>query len=374
KNKSALYLAHKNLGRATLVYWNDLNPYQKAEERDQVIQEVQQSFKDAEKSNIKDPLVKFYIALMDDFKDFVQTPDSLDCLPASKRYEEAIKLYKDVEKVEIVDNNFFALLELGHLLVSRDAYKISKNLKHTYWDDLNGYQKAIELYNKLQVSNQNAKDSVLLSKAKAQLLNAQAQLLNYNREKAQNNREKAQEDLKKAQRFFNQTKNYFEEILKVEPKAYQIRYYIGNSYVLDKGQYEKAIEEYDKVTENPDTELYYYALRDSGFAYYMTSNYKKAKNRFIRALNLEVSQTRAEKEERVLMEKYLEKIENDQCDQIDNDDNICNFEYRTSLKKELFDAGFFQSIFTVHDKDRGTDPFIDVEHDKFYTCRNDPEF
>ncbi|NEQ86277.1 MAG: tetratricopeptide repeat protein [Moorea sp. SIO2I5] len=353
KNNSTLYLAHKNLGRATLVYWNDLNPSQKAEKKDKVIQEVQNQFKLAEKYNPKDPQVKFYIALMEDFKDFVkdfvldhQTPDYFsDCLSASQRYEKAINLYKDVEKVETVDNDFFALLELGHFLVSRDADNISKNLKDTYWDDLNGYDKAIELYNKLQVSDQNGKHTVLLSKAKAQLFN----------------------------RDYEDARNSFKEILEEEPKAYQIRYYLGNSYILDNNQYNQAIEEYDQITENDETKFFYYVLRDSGFVYYMNSNYNKAKNRFKRALGRDVSQTTAEKEERVLMEKYLQKIEKDKCDQLDTTNNSCDIEYRESIKQELFAAGIFHSIFTVHDKDRGTDPFIDVEHDKFYKCRKNPE-
>ncbi|NER91720.1 MULTISPECIES: tetratricopeptide repeat protein [unclassified Moorena] len=355
-NNFALYLAYKNLGRAKLVYsyasWQKnkgpkiitINNTQLTV--DQLIEQVKENFKSAEKYNPEDPLIKLYIALMEDFKDFVLNPESLDCLPASQRYEEAINLYIDVKKVKTVDNNFFALLELGHFLVSRDRNKTSKNLKKDKWNNFNGYKKGIELYNKLQVSDQNGKHTVLLSKAKAQLLN---------------------KDYEKA-------RDSFEKILQKEPDAYQIRYYIGNSYILENGQYDQAIKEYDKVTENPDTELYYYALRDSGFAYYMTSKYDQAKDRLDRALNLEVSKTQAEKERRELMEEYFKKIKDGQCDQLDPDNNSCELEDRKSLEYKLFDAGFFQSIFTVHDKKRGTDPFIDVEHDKFYQCRNDPEF
>ncbi|NEO76226.1 hypothetical protein [Moorena sp. SIO4G3] len=378
KNKSALYLAHKNFGRANLVYWNDLDASEKAERKDKEIKKVQNHFKSAEEYNPKDPQVKFYIALMEDFKyfDFVREDNNQKCLlwPASKRYEKAINLYKDVAKVETVDNNFFALLELGHLLVSRDAGKISKNLKHTYWDDLNGYQKAIELYNKLQVADPNVKHTVLLSKAKAQLLNAEYQLINYYGEKAQNNREKAQDYFEKAQDYFKKAQKYLTDILKVKPKAYQIRYYLGNSYILANNQYKEAIIEYEEITEPDDTKFFYYALRDAGFVYYLNKKYNKAKDRLDRARELEVSETPIEKERRELMENYLEKIEKNKCDQLDTDNNICDIEDRSSLKQKLIKAGFFQAKLEFHDKKRRTDPFINVANDKLHECEKNPEF
>ena len=46
---------------------------------------------------------------------------------------------------------------------------------------------------------------------------------------------------------------------------------------------------------------------------------------------------------------------------------------RTLAKNDLKRQGVFTSISTVHRQDKPTDPFIEVEHDKFYKCRIKPE-
>ncbi|MEM8780760.1 MAG: protein kinase, partial [Cyanobacteria bacterium P01_G01_bin.49] len=258
-NSKDLNTAYKNVGKAALIIWDRAGDLERKEEqKNNKIQEVTNYFEEAEKYNDIDPQAKFYLALMQDFRDFVLTPENLDCLPATKRYEQAINLYKDIDSVKTVGNDFFALLELGHFLVSRDRDKTPYALGDTIWDSLNGYQKAIRLYDKLlQVPDENARYTVLLSKAKAQLL------------------DNKYEDARKS----------FAEALKIEPDAYQIKYYLGNSYAQI-GNYMEAVEEYDSVTENYQTRHYYYALRDSGFAHYMISEYAKAQERFERAIAL----------------------------------------------------------------------------------------
>lgn len=347
-NNSALNTARKSAGRAALVYWNGLSNEQEKEDRqDAIVQEVKNHFDVAEKYKPKDPQAKFYSALMDDFEDFVLTSEELDCLPASERYEQAINLYAGIGKIDAVGNNFFALLELGHFLVSRDRDQVSGNLNDEFLNDLNGYEKAMELYRKLvDVKDDNARYTTLLSLAKAQLLDKQ----------------------------YGEARSSFEQALEIDSKAYQINYYIGNSFALENGNYDKAVEFYDEVTEDPGTDEYYHALRDSGFAYYMIADYEKAKNRFDRALALGASREQTERSKKNLMEEYKSKINSGRCDQLDFSNSDCSREDRKILREELLRQGIFQSIFTVHDKEKGTDPFLDVEHDAFYKCRAEAEF
>lgn len=347
-NDSALNAARKSAGRAALVYWDELSDEQEKEGRqDAVVQEVKNHFVVAGKYKPRDPQAKFYSALMDDFYDFVLTPEELDCQPASQRYSEAIDLYAGMKNVDTVENDFFALLELGHFLVSRDRAQASSNLSNNFLNDLNGYEKAIELYGKLtRIADDNARYTTLLSLAKAQLLDEQ----------------------------YEEARDSFVQALDIDSEAYQINYYIGNSLALENGNYGDAVKHYDEVTENLGTDEYYHALRDSGFAYYMISDYTQAKDRFERAVALGASHEQTERSKKNLMEEYLGKIDRGRCDQLDSKSSNCSREDRKVLREELLKQGVFQSIFTVHDKKKGTDPFLDVEHDAFYKCRADAEF
>ncbi|MEM8778648.1 MAG: hypothetical protein AAGF26_07225, partial [Cyanobacteria bacterium P01_G01_bin.49] len=85
-----------------------------------------------------------------------------------------------------------------------------------------------------------------------------------------------------------------------------------------------------------------------------------------------------EKTNKNLMEKYLSKIIDNQCNQGSNSNinNICSRQDVESITKDLLKngEGVFSSIFTVHERDKNTDPFLEVEHDAFYKCRSDAEF
>ncbi|NEP06708.1 MAG: tetratricopeptide repeat protein [Okeania sp. SIO4D6] len=339
-NISTLNLEYKNAGRASLVLWDKSSQEAKYKNMNQVIKKIKRYFSVAEELNRKDPQSKFYSAIMEDFEDFVQTPETLDCLPASERYEEAIKLYREGDNIESVGKDFFAVLELGHFLVSRDASQTS-NLGNKYWDNLNGYQKAVELYNKLQVSDKEANYIVLLDKGKAYFLN-------------QN---------------YPAARNSWEEALEIEPRDYQIQYYIGNSLALE-GKYDEAIKRYDQLTEDPNTREVYEALRNSGFAYYILNDYETAKNRFERALKILGKQGTVSQSDIELMEKYLTKIEDGQCDQGNFFDTICYQEDkdRKLVRNDIARKNIFTSVYTDHSKDKPTDPFLEVEHDSFYKC------
>ena len=143
-NISTLNVEYKNAARAYLVQWDK----SRDKNMNLVINRIKRYFSVAEELNQEDPQAKFYSAYMEDFEDFVQTPEKLDCLPASERYQEAIEIYKQGDNIESVGIDFFAVLELGHFLVARDGR--------------NGYEKALELYDKLQVSNKDANYIVLL--------------------------------------------------------------------------------------------------------------------------------------------------------------------------------------------------------------------
>ncbi|MEM1169797.1 MAG: tetratricopeptide repeat protein [Cyanobacteria bacterium P01_H01_bin.35] len=345
-NISTLNLAYKNAGRAFFVIWDQSSQEVKDKKMNQVINKIKRYFSVAEEANQKDPQAKFYSAYMKDFDDFVETPETLDCLPASERYQEAIQLYREGDNIESVGKDFFAVLELGHFLVSRDANQVS-NLGDEYWDNLNGYQKAVELYRKLQVSDKDANYIVLLDKGKAYFLN----------------------------RNYPGARNSWEEALKIEPRDYQIKYYIGNSWALQ-GKYDEAIKRYDKVTEDPNIGEDYEALRNSGFAYYILNNYEKAKNRFERALKILGQRGTVSQSDIEFIERYRNKIRDWQCDQGNSLDTVCYQEDKTRrlVKNDITRKGILTSVYTVHRKDKPTDPFIDIEHDSFYKCRIKPEF
>ena len=327
-NISTLNVEYKNAARAYLVQWDK----SRDKNMNLVINRIKRYFSVAEELNQEDPQAKFYSAYMEDFEDFVQTPEKLDCLPASERYQEAIELYRTGDNIESVGIDFFAVLELGHFLVARDGR--------------NGYEKALELYDKLQVSNKDANYIVLLDKGKAYFWNKEYS--------------KARDSWKKA--------------LEIEPQDYQIKYYIGNSLALEE-RYDEAIKKYDEVTEDKNTKEYYPGLRDSGFAHYILHNYKEAKERFNRAIKILGNRGTGSQLELQLMEKYLDKIEEGECDQGNFRDTTCYQEDkdRTLAKNDLKRQGIFTSISTVHRQDKPTDPFIEVEHDKFYKCRIKPE-
>ena len=327
-NISTLNVEYKNAARAYLVQWDK----SRDKNMNLVINRIKRYFSVAEELNQEDPQAKFYSAYMEDFEDFVQTPEKLDCLPASERYQEAIELYKKGDNIESVGIDFFAVLELGHFLVARDGR--------------NGYEKALELYDKLQVSNKDANYIVLLDKGKAYFWNKE----------------------------YSKARDSWQKALKIEPQDYQIKYYIGNSLALEE-RYDEAIKKYDEVTEDKNTKEYYPGLRDSGFAHYILHNYKEAKKRFNRAIKILGNRGTGSQLELQLMEKYLDKIEEGECDQGNFRDTTCYQEDkdRTLAKNDLKRQGVFTSISTVHRQDKPTDPFIEVEHDKFYKCRIKPE-
>ena len=327
-NISTLNVEYKNAARAYLVQWDK----SRDKNMNLVINRIKRYFSVAEELNQEDPQAKFYSAYMEDFEDFVQTPEKLDCLPASERYQEAIELYRTGDKIESVGIDFFAVLELGHFLVARDGR--------------NGYEKALELYDKLQVSNKDANYIVLLDKGKAYFWNKE----------------------------YSKARDSWQKALKIEPQDYQIKYYIGNSLALEE-RYDEAIKKYDEVTEDKNTKEYYPGLRDSGFAHYILHNYKEAKERFNRAIKILGNRGTGSQLELQLMEKYLDKIEEGECDQGNFRDTTCYQEDkdRTLAKNDLKRQGVFTSISTVHRQDKPTDPFIEVEHDKFYKCRIKPE-
>ncbi|MDY7006627.1 MAG: tetratricopeptide repeat protein [Cyanobacteriota bacterium] len=343
KNVPELNLASKNAGRAKLVIWDKSS---KNKNTDRYIEDIKNYFSKAKAINEKDPQAQFYSAYMEDFEDFVQTPENLDCLPASKRYQEAIKLYREGDNIESVGKDFFAVLELGHFLVARDANQ-TFDLGNEFWDNRNGYQKAVELYKKLQVSDKDANYIVLLDKGKAYFLNQEYSL----------------------------ARDSWEKALEKEPQDYQIKYYIGNSWALE-GEYEEAIKKYDEVTEDQNTGEYYEALRDSGFAHYIINNYETAQNRFERAIKILGNRNKTSQLDIELMEKYLKKIRDGQCDQGSFIETICYQEDKTRklIKNDIKIKDIFTSIYTVHRKDKPTDPFLEVEHDSFYKCRIKPEF
>ena len=202
-NISTLNVEYKNAARAYLVQWDK----SRDKNMNLVINRIKRYFSVAEELNQEDPQAKFYSAYMEDFEDFVQTPEKLDCLPASERYQEAIELYKKGDNIESVGIDFFAVLELGHFLVARDGR--------------NGYEKALELYDKLQVSNKDANYIVLLDKGKAYFWNKE----------------------------YSKARDSWQKALNIEPQDYQIKYYIGNSLALEE-KYDEAINKYDKVTED----------------------------------------------------------------------------------------------------------------------------
>ena len=327
-NISTLNVEYKNAARAYLVQWDK----SRDKNMNLVINRIKRYFSVAEELNQEDPQAKFYSAYMEDFEDFVQTPEKLDCLPASERYQEAIELYRTGDNIESVGIDFFAVLELGHFLVARDGR--------------NGYEKALELYDKLQVSNKDANYIVLLDKGKAYFWNKE----------------------------YSKARDSWQKALKIEPQDYQIKYYIGNSLALEE-RYDEAIKKYDEVTEDKNTKEYYPGLRDSGFAHYILHNYKEAKERFNRAIKILGNRGTGSQLELQLMEKYLDKIEEGECDQGNFRDTTCYQEDkdRTLAKNDLKRKGIFTSISTVHRQDKPTDPFIEVEHDKFYKCRIKPE-
>jgi tetratricopeptide (TPR) repeat protein len=327
-NISTLNVEYKNAARAYLVQWDK----SRDKNMNLVINRIKRYFSVAEELNQEDPQAKFYSAYMEDFEDFVQTPEKLDCLPASERYQEAIELYRTGDNIESVGIDFFAVLELGHFLVARDGR--------------NGYEKALELYDKLQVSNKDANYIVLLDKGKAYFWNKE----------------------------YSKARDSWQKALKIEPQDYQIKYYIGNSLALEE-RYDEAIKKYDEVTEDKNTKEYYPGLRDSGFAHYILHNYKEAKERFNRAIKILGNRGTESQLELQLMEKYLDKIEEGECDQGNFRDTTCYQEDkdRTLAKNDLKRQGVFTSISTVHRQDKPTDPFIEVEHDKFYKCRIKPE-
>lgn len=327
-NISTLNVEYKNAARAYLVQWDK----SRDKNMNLVINRIKRYFSVAEELNQEDPQAKFYSAYMEDFEDFVQTPEKLDCLPASERYQEAIELYKKGDNIESVGIDFFAVLELGHFLVARDGR--------------NGYEKALELYDKLQVSNKDANYIVLLDKGKAYFWNKE----------------------------YSKARDSWQKALKIEPQDYQIKYYIGNSLALEE-RYDEAIKKYDEVTEDKNTKEYYPGLRDSGFAHYILHNYKEAKERFNRAIKILGNRGTGSQLELQLMEKYLDKIEEGECDQGNFRDTTCYQEDkdRTLAKNDIKRQGVFTSISTVHRQDKPTDPFIEVEHDKFYKCRIKPE-
>ena len=327
-NISTLNVEYKNAARAYLVQWDK----SRDKNMNLVINRIKRYFSVAEELNQEDPQAKFYSAYMEDFEDFVQTPEKLDCLPASERYQEAIELYRTGDNIESIGIDFFAVLELGHFLVARDGR--------------NGYEKALELYDKLQVSNKDANYIVLLDKGKAYFWNKE----------------------------YSKARDSWQKALKIEPQDYQIKYYIGNSLALEE-RYDEAIKKYDEVTEDKNTKEYYPGLRDSGFAHYILHNYKEAKERFNRAIKILGNRGTGSQLELQLMEKYLDKIEEGECDQGNFRDTTCYQEDkdRTLAKNDLKRQGVFTSISTVHRQDKPTDPFIEVEHDKFYKCRIKPE-
>ena len=327
-NISTLNVEYKNAARAYLVQWDK----SRDKNMNLVINRIKRYFSVAEELNQEDPQAKFYSAYMEDFEDFVQTPEKLDCLPASERYQEAIELYKKGDNIESVGIDFFAVLELGHFLVARDGR--------------NGYEKALELYDKLQVSNKDANYIVLLDKGKAYFWNKE----------------------------YSKARDSWQKALKIEPQDYQLKYYIGNSLALEE-RYDEAIKKYDEVTEDKNTKEYYPGLRDSGFAHYILHNYKEAKERFNRAIQILGNRGTGSQLELQLMEKYLDKIEEGECDQGNFRDTTCYQEDkdRTLAKNDIKRQGVFTSISTVHRQDKPTDPFIEVEHDKFYKCRIKPE-
>ena len=327
-NISTLNVEYKNAARAYLVQWDK----SRDKNMNLVINRIKRYFSVAEELNQEDPQAKFYSAYMEDFEDFVQTPEKLDCLPASERYQEAIELYRTGDNIESVGRDFFAVLELGHFLVARDGR--------------NGYEKALELYDKLQVSNKDANYIVLLDKGKAYFWNKE----------------------------YSKARDSWQKALKIEPQDYQIKYYIGNSLALEE-RYDEAIKKYDEVTEDKNTKEYYPGLRDSGFAHYILHNYKEAKERFNRALKILGNRGTGSQLELQLMEKYLDKIEDGKCDQGNFGETTCYQEDkdRKLVKNDIKRQGVFTSISTVHRQDKPTDPFIEVEHDKFYKCRIKPE-
>ena len=327
-NISTLNVEYKNAARAYLVQWDK----SRDKNMNLVINRIKRYFSVAEELNQEDPQAKFYSAYMEDFEDFVQTPEKLDCLPASERYQEAIELYRTGDNIESVGIDFFAVLELGHFLVARDGR--------------NGYEKALELYDKLQVSNKDANYIVLLDKGKAYFWNKE----------------------------YSKARDSWQKALKIEPQDYQIKYYIGNSLALEE-RYDEAIKKYDEVTEDKNTKEYYPGLRDSGFAHYIFHNYKEAKDRFNRAIKILGNRGTGSQLELQLMEKYLDKIEYGKCDQGNFRDTTCYQEDkdRKLVKNDIKGKGIFASISTVHKQDKPTDPFIEVEHDKFYKCRIKPE-
>ncbi|NEQ36836.1 MAG: hypothetical protein F6K40_11325 [Okeania sp. SIO3I5] len=352
-NISTLNLEYKNAGRAWFVMWDQSIQEAKDKNIYRAIKKVKRYFSVAEELNQKDPLAKFYSAYMEDFEDVVQTPEKLDCLPASERYQEVIKLYLKGDNIESVGKDFFAVLKLAHFLVARDANQ-TFDLGDESWDDLNGYQKAIELYNKLQVSDKDANSQdanylVFLDQGKAYFLDGNYPWAEYSWAKA----------------------------LDIKPEDYQINYNRGNLLALQR-EYGNAIKRYDAVTEDPNTEEYYEALRNSGFAHYIFNNYKEAKNRFQRALKILGKLDKVNESDVELMETYLQKIKDGQCEQGVFLYTSCyqNDKTRKNVEKDIKEKGIFTSVYKdrYRTKDKPTDPFLEVEHDKFDKCRIQPEF
>ena len=356
-NNYALNKAHKNAGRADLlVYWETQEQEEQYENKKDLIKRVISHFHKAENFNNKDKQAKFYSALMEDFKDFVLTPNELECKPASERYKQAITLYSDVQEFKD-KQDIFILLELGHFLVSRDK--------------TNGFKKAIELYRK-------AIESIELYKENKQTDE------NLKSKKTKKNLEfKVLLSLAKAQLLIGDYKNArdsFEKALEIKPETYQIKYYIGNTYALE-GNFRKAIKLYEKIIKNESTKRIYRVWRDLGFAYYLLDKREEAQKSFKQAKSFQESNQQTEINNKKFIEKFvknfdiegLEQSSNGKCSINDSGDKYSCFrnELEELQKKERVNP--FKSIFTVHEKDKDTDPFLDVEHDAFYKCRKEPD-
>lgn len=310
--KSATALT--NRGRALLIAWE---PNATKTEKNQYLEQVAESFNNASELAPNDPQSAFYKAFVLDFKDFVIDGADKTCIPAGERYEEAVQLYKQVDKITEDSHSLFILNELGHFLINRDK----------------DYKTAIDLYEKVEPEHPQVGD-VLMSKATAQLLDKD---------------------------YFG-AKDSFEAVLAINPDAYQIKYNLGSLWAqLD--NYEESLKYYKDITQNPSTSNFYYAWRDQGIAYYFLGRYSDAQQSFEQALTFSGAAV-FDKKNYAFMQNALGCLESSTAVAVSD----CFQSSPGVLKATLRESGVFQGSVIVHNRNQQSDPFFEVEHDAFYKC------
>ena len=298
--------ALENQGRASLLIWD-------TDRRKERINLAINDFNKAHELEPENPRFAFEQVYMQEFQDVVLAGEK--CRLVGERYQNAIELYEQVNKIDKKD--FFILLELSNFLINRDR----------------NYQLAIDLDDKLIETQPNSYES-WASKATAQFLNKDYLA--------------AKKSLDKAQQ--------------INPDSIEIQYNIA-SWWARVGNYEKASEGYKQVTQrNPD---FYLAWRDGSFAFYMLHGYNRALGAFKKTLDFKAAHN-FDPINYSLFKRYLDRARECLLQSREGVSTSCEGENRTSLELVLYNSGIFHNVI-IHDSE-DQDPFLAVEHDAFYKC------